>query len=361
MKKLPISVCIIAKNEEKYIQQCLERIKPLGFEIVVIDTGSEDNTKEIAKKYTDKVLDFAWIDDFAAARNFAAQQASNDWILSLDCDEYIDQADTETLESFLVSKNKERVGALRLQSLMYNDKGGMTKVLDDIHRFYNRRYFHFVGRIHEQLFHKYKKGFVVSRFILPIKATHYGYAIQGEEMVKKQERNLKLIAKELEQDKENPYLYFQSGQSYKAIDQYDLAIENFEKALSLKPGTNMVYVETLICSLATMYALNGRMAEAAVLMEQYEPVYQTAKFTYLYASVLFDSKEYVRALVHYIKATILPDVGKLGTDLVKCYNYIIRIYKEFGDEDSAKMYYDKYRQSIEKWGQPEGILSLDSL
>lgn len=361
MKKLPISVCIIAKNEEKYIQGCLERIKPLGFEIIVTDTGSEDNTKEIAEKYADKVLDFAWTDDFSAARNFAAGHASNDWILSLDCDEYIDQADIGAFEPLLVSKNKECVGALRLQSLMYNDKGEITKVLEDVHRFYNRRYFHFVGRIHEQLLHKYKKGFVVSRFMLPIKVTHYGYAIQGEEMVKKQERNLKLIAKELEQDRENPYLYFQSGQSYKAIDRYGPAIENFEKALSLKPETKLAYVETLICSLATMYALNGRLAEAGALMEQYEPVYQTAKYTYLYASVLFDRKEYVRALVHYIKATILPDVGKLGTDLVKCYNFIIRIYKEFGDEDSAKMYYDKYRQSIEKWGQPEGVLPLDSL
>ena len=76
----PISVCIIAKNEENRIEKCLASIQPYDFEIVVVDTGSTDRTKEIASKYADKVLDFVWCDDFAAARNFSLQAASNNWI-----------------------------------------------------------------------------------------------------------------------------------------------------------------------------------------------------------------------------------------------------------------------------------------
>ena len=87
MSKVPISVCIIAKNEEKYIEECLRKLKPYGFEIVVADTGSTDATKELASRYADKVVDFTWINDFSAARNFCAKQASNNWILALDCDE----------------------------------------------------------------------------------------------------------------------------------------------------------------------------------------------------------------------------------------------------------------------------------
>lgn len=87
MSKIPVSVCIIAKNEEKYIEECLKRLVPYGMEIVVTDTGSTDRTREIAQKYADKVLDFAWIEDFSAARNFCAANASNDWILVLDCDD----------------------------------------------------------------------------------------------------------------------------------------------------------------------------------------------------------------------------------------------------------------------------------
>ena len=70
MAKVPVSVCIIAKNEEKYIEECLKRLIPYGFEIVVADTGSTDATKEIARRYADKVLEFEWTDDFSAARNF---------------------------------------------------------------------------------------------------------------------------------------------------------------------------------------------------------------------------------------------------------------------------------------------------
>ena len=72
----PISVCIIAKNEEARIERCLQSIKPCGFEIVVVDTGSTDETKEIAARYADKVLDFTWCDDFSAARNFSLREAS---------------------------------------------------------------------------------------------------------------------------------------------------------------------------------------------------------------------------------------------------------------------------------------------
>ena len=67
MSKIPVSVCIIAKNEEKHIEECLQHLKPFGFEIIVTDTGSTDRTVEIAEKYADKVLHFQWINDFSAA------------------------------------------------------------------------------------------------------------------------------------------------------------------------------------------------------------------------------------------------------------------------------------------------------
>ena len=98
MSKIPISVCIIAKNEEKYIEECLRSISGYGFEIVVTDTGSTDRTKEIASRYTDKIYDFEWINDFSAARNFCASKASNNWILSLDCDEVVNSIDIEELK-----------------------------------------------------------------------------------------------------------------------------------------------------------------------------------------------------------------------------------------------------------------------
>ena len=75
---ITISLCMIVKNEEKVLARCLDSIADLMDEIIIVDTGSSDNTKEIAKKYTDKIYDFAWIDDFSAARNYSFSKATKE-------------------------------------------------------------------------------------------------------------------------------------------------------------------------------------------------------------------------------------------------------------------------------------------
>ncbi|OPJ63970.1 tetratricopeptide repeat-containing glycosyltransferase family 2 protein [Clostridium oryzae] len=88
---ISISICLIVKNEEAVLARCLDSLKGIGEEIIIVDTGSTDNTKKIAEKYTDKIFDFKWIDDFSAARNFAFSKATKDYIYSADADEIIDK------------------------------------------------------------------------------------------------------------------------------------------------------------------------------------------------------------------------------------------------------------------------------
>ena len=132
----PISVCIIAKNEEARIEKCLASIKPYGFEIVVVDTGSTDRTKEIASKYADKVLDFAWCDDFSAARNFSLRNASNNWIFMIDCDEVIKEINVEELNYFR-KHLAENVGSVSRENLT-TENGVLT--LNNID--YTERFFY---------------------------------------------------------------------------------------------------------------------------------------------------------------------------------------------------------------------------
>lgn len=84
-----ISLCMIVRNEEKNLERCLSSIGDLVDEIVIVDTGSTDRTKEIAHKYTDQVFDFEWIDDFAKARNYSFAQATMDYIIWLDGDDVL--------------------------------------------------------------------------------------------------------------------------------------------------------------------------------------------------------------------------------------------------------------------------------
>ena len=88
-----ISLCMIVKDEEKVIGRCLESVKDLVDEIIIVDTGSKDKTKEIVSKFTDKIYDFEWVNDFAKARNFSFSKATKDYILWLDADDVIFEAD----------------------------------------------------------------------------------------------------------------------------------------------------------------------------------------------------------------------------------------------------------------------------
>ncbi len=87
---ITVSVCMIVKNEEAQLRQCLQSLLPIADEIIIADTGSTDRTKEIAAEFTDKIYDFPWIDDFAAARNFVFSKATKDYIYTADADEVID-------------------------------------------------------------------------------------------------------------------------------------------------------------------------------------------------------------------------------------------------------------------------------
>ncbi len=96
-----ISLCMIVKNEEKILRRCIDSLKGIYDEAVIVDTGSTDATKAIAKEYTDKVYDFEWIDDFAAARNFAMSKATCDYIYMADADEVLDE---ENRKKFMILK-----------------------------------------------------------------------------------------------------------------------------------------------------------------------------------------------------------------------------------------------------------------
>lgn len=88
---ITISLCMIVKNEEKVLERCLNSLKDIVDEMVIVDTGSTDRTKEIATKYTKNIYDFQWIDDFSAARNFSFSKATKDYIYVADADEIIDE------------------------------------------------------------------------------------------------------------------------------------------------------------------------------------------------------------------------------------------------------------------------------
>lgn len=115
-----ISVCMIVKNEEKVLARCLDSLRGLWEELIIVDTGSTDSTKEIAKKYTDKVYDFTWTRNFSDARNFSFSKANCDYIYSADADEVLDE---ENREKFFILKNAlSEISEIEIVQMYYGNQ-----------------------------------------------------------------------------------------------------------------------------------------------------------------------------------------------------------------------------------------------
>lgn len=144
-----ISLCMIVKNEEKVLARCLDSIADLMDEIIIVDTGSTDSTKEIAGRYTDRVYDFKWVDDFSAARNFAFEKATMDYIYSADADEILDE---ENHRQFALLK-EAIVPEVEIVQMHYREEGIQTVLNEnDEYRpklFKRLRTFTWIDPVHE--------------------------------------------------------------------------------------------------------------------------------------------------------------------------------------------------------------------
>ena len=183
------SVGLIVKNEEKYLDRCLSALKPIcdaiPTEIVVVDTGSTDRTVEIAKKHTDKVYSFEWIDDFSAARNYGLERCSGEWFMFIDADEIFDE-DVSSLLDFLNSDKKDKYNSACIHLKNYQD---------DTYQMYYESIptrigkinagIRFVNSIHECLTFSEQEH----NYDIKVYAHHYGYI--GPIVDLKKERNFK--------------------------------------------------------------------------------------------------------------------------------------------------------------------------
>lgn len=220
-----ISLCMIIKNEEKYLTECLESVKNVVDEIIIVDTGSTDNSIDIAKNYNARIFSFEWIKDFSAARNFSIAQATGDWILYLDADERLDQSSISELKKLTTTKQKIAYNCTvrNLDSEIGRDNSMRYPRL-----FPNYEGIQFTGKVHEQISPSLKeKGIeILSSNILII---HVGYNVSLEKKKQKAKRNLELLLEEYFVNK-SPYFAYQLGLTYQILGDVDNAINYLKLA-----------------------------------------------------------------------------------------------------------------------------------
>ncbi|HWQ74634.1 MAG TPA: glycosyltransferase [Syntrophomonas sp.] len=148
---ITVSLCMIVKNEEAVIGRCLESIADLVDEVIIVDTGSTDNTKAIAGKFTEHIYDFKWIDDFAAARNAAFAKASMDYLLWLDADDVIEAEDREKFASLKNTLDSKVDVVSMVYKLAFDDYGNVSSSVRRNRLVKREREFRWIGAVHEYL------------------------------------------------------------------------------------------------------------------------------------------------------------------------------------------------------------------
>lgn len=268
MKAQTITLCMIVKNEERTLERCLLSAKDVVDEIVIVDTGSTDNTIKIAERFTSKIYHFEWTNNFSDARNFAMEKATSDYILSLDADEYF--ADQES-KSMLLQPLTASYYFLRIRNMI---RSGIVDTHSFVRLFRRKDGFKYEGAIHEQInFWDFPEleGEAISTYI-----NHDGYNKAIIKSKNKNTRNMDIIKEEL---KLNPtaFGYFNLGTQYKVVEEYDKAVKAFQRSYSINPNTTFApkLLVFLIQSLSQLNRYNEALqiaSDAALLYPTYTDI-----------------------------------------------------------------------------------------
>jgi len=205
-----VSLTMIVRDEEANLGACLDSVAGLFDEVVVVDTGSADGTREIARARGAKVFEFAWIDDFAAARNAALAHASGDYAFWLDADDVVEPPGRAELESLLASLRGADPAAYVVRCACDPDeRGGGRTVVDHVRLFPLRDDVRWAYRVHEQILPALRRAGVPVRWT-DVEVRHTGYA-DSATRARKLERDVRILREELAARPDDPFVLFNLG------------------------------------------------------------------------------------------------------------------------------------------------------
>ncbi len=342
MSKLDLSVCLIVKNEEKNLRKCLESVLNLADEIIVVDTGSTDNTIQIAKEYTAKIFFFSWIDNFSAARNFAIEQAQKNWILMIDGDEEINTADRFYWERLLTDPKKEGY------FVQIQNHGDITNnsIRNPSFRLFRRKAeYRYYGRIHEQILPQICKTHDLSCIgITELVLLHYGYSPELVLQKSKIERNIKLLQLELKNSPQDSFMRFNLGVEYFRMSEYQLAAWNFRAAMNLS-DLKISYYPLLILRLGmSLFGAGDFYGSVKVLKDGCELFPDYPDLYFLLGEIHCGTGRYVEGIEYFKKCLEIGEapiqyVTAMGVGSYQAAYLLGECYLDFGDLDRAVEYY----------------------
>src|SRR4051794_17309267 len=262
---LTLSLCMIVKDEEEMLPRCLAAVRDAVDEIVIVDTGSKDRTREIALEFGAKVIDFEWTGSFSDARNVSFDAATGEWLMFLDADEVLVEGDGERLRALTGQTWREAHYLLETNHTGTLEDG--TAVTHNALRvFRNRPGLRFEGRIPEQIA-QHLPAFLPDRLaVSDVRIDHYGYLGAVRDAKEKSRRNIELLERQVAEGLDSPFLAFNLGSEYAAAGDTAAALEKFESAWARVRNDQHIatygFVPSLAGRLVRALRVTGHLAEA---------------------------------------------------------------------------------------------------
>jgi len=276
---------MIVKNEEENLPRCLESIKDIVDEIIIVDTGSTDSTVKIAESYGAKVFFYKWDSSFANARNFSLEKASKDWILIMDADDELKREDKDKV-IHLVNDKSSNIDIFFGETLSYVGETPGSEIYTNINvRFIrNGKGIKFRGDIHEQIVFENKNDVRLAE----VRFYHYGYLNKTVEAKNKRKRNMEIIEKMLMDNPNDSFMLYNMGTEYNAMGKFSEALNYYKKSYENFNPHSVAFNSKLILKMIYCYEALGEFNEEIRLIDEGLKYY--SKFTEL---------EFHRAIVSY--------------------------------------------------------------
>jgi len=256
-----ISCIMIVKDEEHCLDRCLKSVRDFVDEIIVVDTGSQDRSVEIAQSFGAKVFHHPWENDFSLHRNQSIAYATGNWLMQMDADEELYPGDGTLLRELAAQNSADY-----FYCLMYDmdKKGNIRGVFYQIRFFRNSLNMRYVRKVHNQIETRGRGAYS------QIRIRHYGYDLDPEKMEKKHLRTTSLLKKMIEENPDDPFNYYELAASYSMHKDFSEAIYYGEKALQIrreKDLRNDYFVTTFYIVAQAYFALRD-FAKAKCICEE---------------------------------------------------------------------------------------------
>ena len=345
---MKLSICMMVKNEEINLERCLQSLQSIRdavkSELIIVDTGSDDKTVEIAKQFTEKIYYHPWENDFSAMRNISIGYGTGEWIFIMDADEKLENC--QPLIDFLQSSQQKQYGAIAItgKNIINDDDPDSYSSMVGFRLFKNDGYFHYEGAVHNQAKFKGEALAMPEVYVL-----HYGYISNDKELMdRKFLRTSTILKEELDKDPKNIYYWTQLSVTYAMHKDYTEAIESVEKAYSLLPKKKKPNFMFVLLHMILVYQHEEKYErvaevcrEAISIKDGYLDVY------YYYAESQAVLKNYQEAIIYYEKYLDLlkrrEELDERDVTIIEytlgcqqvVYSNLLRLYKQENKYEKA--------------------------